>query len=172
MKAPDPFFQVIVLLALLAPAYAQPAEEERLRMRPGTLTEETLLANYRQANAVAILPEGMNNLNGSFTIVHQAGSYHLALLQQAFTGGYVKLQQSGETNQYRGTISGTQIEISILQQGGFNTIDQQVTGDRLQYTLIQEGSNNTIQHQAEPSGIPMQIHQRGSDMRLIIRSNH
>jgi hypothetical protein len=59
-----------------------------------------------------------------------------------------------------------------MQQGGFNTIEHVVAGEQLNFIIIQEGNRNTIQNTAESTGLPLQIHQRGSDLKLIVKSNN
>lgn len=174
MKTPYRFFFILMLATQIMTGYAQPAKEADIQLRQ-------LAVDEMWPNPVAITllisQEGMNNQIGAtlaglaHATLQQQGSFNQIFLYQTITRGRVELMQTGESNHYRGTVSGTEIEISILQQGEFNTLEQQVVGEHLMFNIIQEGSHNLIQQQYETPGIPLQIHQRGSDMRLIIRSN-
>ncbi|MBL6448092.1 hypothetical protein JMN32_17370 [Fulvivirga sp. 29W222] len=152
--------------------------DENIPIPKHVILEEWLLHPFPALESQLILhQQGTENLSainqyGTRAIVLQSGLYNEIYSTQIARGGKVQIRQRGTANEYRGITTSEEIELSILQQGGYNSIQQNLSGNLLMLEVIQEGTFNEIQHSGENWSIPLQIQQRGNDMRLIIRSKN
>ena len=178
MKTLGQLFVFIMLMMSCVQGLSQNATTENSILQQITVMEKGLLfmTNDQNATPQHIKPSGVESFIhnerafSNAVITHQLGWHNMIFLQQSTAGGNLTIRQVGEANQYEGKITGNDIDIVITQQGELNVIDQSITSDQSGYTFRQEGNRNTIHHWADRSSIPLQIHQAGNDMKLIIKN--
>jgi hypothetical protein len=105
-------------------------------------------------NAAEVNQQGYNNIASS----SQNGNSNLSVIGQYGSDNSASLNTIGNYN-----LAGA------LQFGNGNTVEQDLIGNGLNFLIFQTGNENFInQVQNQQSSIPMQIHQTGNGMRLII----
>ncbi|HEY6906574.1 MAG TPA: hypothetical protein VI230_03860 [Ignavibacteriaceae bacterium] len=122
--------------------------------------------NYNEAN---ISQTGNSGIFPNAAEIYQEGDFNFASSSQNGNSNLSIIGQYGSNNSADISIIGNYNRSDVLQMGDNNSVQQDLIGDGLNFLIYQEGSGNLInQVQTEPIFMPLQIHQTGNGMRLMI----
>jgi minor curlin subunit len=124
------------------------------------------VGNYNEAN---IDQAGNSGIFPNVAEINQMGDNNFASSSQNGNSNLSVIGQYGSDNSASLNTIGNYNVAGALQFGNGNTVEQDLIGNGLNFLIFQTGNENFInQVQNQQSSIPMQIHQTGNGMRLII----
>ena len=108
--------------------------------------------------------------NSNSMDIYQYGNGNSINIAQNGLGINSVARQLGDYNSIDISVSGRDVDSKHYQKGNNNTINQSFLSYDADFELIQLGDNNCLKQHTNHKAIPgMQIHQKGNNMKLIIK---
>jgi hypothetical protein len=168
MKAISVSVFVIITLSLLNTFNALSQVESGVIFNKAQ-TESAMLDeefSYYLSNTKAALAN--SNHEGNYLILNQNGDGHKAVINQKGKGNNSYLEQKGSGHTYELSMTGHHNTSIGIQKGANNVMIDKVSGNNVEHIITQQGSGHVFIEEGK-SGIPLSIHQKGKDMKIILR---
>lgn len=159
---PTILISCIILLLSSLNGYSQKSWNDLYRGEFSQTEKQIMLQSIMES---LLLSPNSNSMD-----IYQSGNRNSINITQNGLGINSVTRQLGDYNSMDISVSGSNIDSKHYQKGNNNTINQSFLSYDADFELIQLGDNNCLKQHTNHKAIPgMQIHQKGNNMKLIIK---